>query len=62
VRYAEFQVPFAEDHLVLPTYLDLSGCQFPRPGSYTFEVWFTAPDGREVQKAEQPFSVLASEE
>ncbi len=61
-RYLEFQVTFAEDHLMLPTYVELSQCQFPGPGSYTFEGWFTAQDGREVQKAEQPFLVLSSEE
>jgi hypothetical protein len=61
IRVLEFAALFANDNALLPLYLELGGCLFPEPGSYRFEIYFSARD-REVLKGEHPFNVLAVEE
>jgi hypothetical protein len=62
IRYVKFQATFEKDNELLPLYFDLGDCEFPTPGLYTFQVWFTAPHGEEALKAEHPFYLLTNEE
>jgi hypothetical protein len=62
IRYVKFEARFEENNELLPLGLDLDDCEFPEPGPYTFQVWFTARDGQEVVKGEQPFHALLNEE
>jgi hypothetical protein len=58
LRYLGFLAAFEEDNELLPLYLDVRDCEFPEPGLYTFQVWFTAANGAEALKAEHPFHAL----
>jgi len=62
VRYANFRAAFEEDNEVLPLCVDLGECEFPRAGSYSVQVWFSPPKGRDVLKAEQPLYVFDNAE
>lgn len=62
VRYVRFAVAFQEDNEVLPLWLDLGVCEFPEPGSYTFQVWFSSPQGGDALKGELPFHIVQDEE
>jgi hypothetical protein len=62
VRYVKFLATFHEDNELLPLYLEIGECVFPEAGQYTFEVYFSARNGGEALKGEQPFTVLAQEE
>lgn len=62
IRYVKFEISFREANERLSLGIDLGTCLFPEPGLYTFQVWFTAPDGEDALKAEQLFDVLAREE
>jgi hypothetical protein len=62
LRYAKFQVDFDEDHQVLPLHLDLGWCEFPEPGLYMVQVWFSPGLEHDVLKAELPFDLLDNEE
>jgi hypothetical protein len=62
LRYSKFEVEFDEDHQVVPLYLDLGLCEFPEPGLYMVQLWFSPAQGQDVLKAELPFDVLENEE
>jgi len=62
IRYAHFQATFQDDNEVLPLCVDLGECEFPQAGSYSVQVWFSPPTGRDVLKAEQPFYVFDNQE
>jgi hypothetical protein len=57
VRYVHFGVTFQGPNEVLPLFVDFE-CTFPGPGPYSFQVWFSGPNGGAALKGEQPFYVL----
>jgi hypothetical protein len=62
IRYLRFLATFAEDNELLPLYVDIGECVFPEPGSYTFQVYFSARGSAEALKAEYSLSVRWHEE
>jgi len=63
IRYARFPARFEEDNEILPVSVEIAPCEFPEPGQYSFQIWFSAGGNRgDVQKGEQPFHVLEKEE
>ncbi len=61
VRYIKFVANFQEANQLVSLSVELGDCVFPMIGRYTFEVHFSSRDG-DVQKGEQPFSILQHEE
>jgi hypothetical protein len=61
IRYVKLEARFDEDNEFFALGLQFGDCEFPEPGSYTFQVWFSARDGQEVMKGEHPFHVLSNE-
>jgi hypothetical protein len=61
IRYERFSAAFQKDNEILPFYVEVA-CEFPEPGQYTFQVWFSSKKGADVLKGEQPFDVLKHEE
>jgi hypothetical protein len=61
IRYAKFLAAFPEDNHSLFFPVEIGRCVFPGPGLYTFQVWFSAPEGGEKLKGEHPFAVLSAE-
>jgi hypothetical protein len=62
IRFVKFAAAFEEDNEALPMQVDMGDCTFPEPSSYTFEVWFAAPEAGSVLKGEYLLHVLADEE
>ena len=62
IRYVKFLAGFQEDNELLPLYVDVGDCVFPEAGPYSFEIYFSARDGREALKGEHPFTVVSHEE
>ena len=62
VRYLKFVATFRQENELLPLYVETADCVFPEAGFYRVEVYFSARDGGEALKGEQPFIVLSDEE
>jgi hypothetical protein len=62
IRYSKFQAEFDADYQALPLNVDLGLCEFPEPGLYAVQVWFSPAEGQDVLKAELPFDLLEHEE
>jgi hypothetical protein len=62
IRYVKFVATFPEDNKLLPVTIEVGHCVFPESGTYTFEVYFSAQDGGEALKGEQPFALLTYED
>jgi hypothetical protein len=61
LRYVKFPVTFQEANALVPLYVVIGACVFPRPGQYTFQVYFQAKKAGEALKGELPFYVLSLE-
>lgn len=61
LRYLKFIAPFEQHHEMRPVHVDAGELEFPKPGTYFFEVYFATRDG-EALKGEFAFAVLGSEE
>ena len=62
IRYVKFLATFEENNELLPLYVEVGDCVFPEASQYSFEIYFSARDGREALKGEHPFTVLAEQE
>jgi hypothetical protein len=58
----KYLATFEEDNDLLPLYADIGECGFPEGGFCGFEIYFSARDGGEALKGEQPHTVLGREE
>src|SRR5262249_44647307 len=58
LRYVKFLVTFEADNEQVSFFVALGQCVFPKPGSYSFQVWFSAKNSNDVLKAEHSFTVL----
>jgi hypothetical protein len=61
-RYVKFFATFQEDNEVLPMYVEIGACVFPKASYYSFQVYFSAHGGVEMLKGEHPFTVHSHEE
>jgi hypothetical protein len=52
-RFRTVRIGFAEENEPMPIPLNLGEFEFPEPGRYVFQIWFTSPAGDNVLKGEQ---------
>ncbi len=62
VRLVEFLATFQVDNDSIFVPVEVGNCPFPEPGYYTAQIWFSARDGGETMRGEQPFIVYSDED
>src|SRR5207253_2983079 len=62
IRYVKFLATFEENNELLPLYVEVGDCVFSEASQYSFEIYFSARDGREALIGEHSFTVLAEQE
>jgi hypothetical protein len=62
IRYVKFVATFQENNELLPLNIEIDNCVFPEASQYSFEIYFSIPQGGEALKGEHPFTIFSNEE
>ncbi len=62
IRYTKFEVEFDEANQTVAFDVELGDCQFPTPGAFSIQVWFSSTVGQDVLKGERLINIFSDEE